>query len=269
MRACFISIFAAIFSLFATIRGLQAAENVQLIHAFSSVGMKQGIHWQNTSADILVRNLGYDKKVFMRIDNCQGEWVDINAGFYHRIDENWELWRITGFNEAFAINTDASQPASSLLCDLNFAIGLKYGSQIFWDNNHGANYRLIANAGSYLTVPIHLEAAYLYPIADSNDMSLSGGIFLKNLGPEKEVEIIYTTDGWQSQGVLVADYQYRYYYGYSVTESPNQYGVEYWSFHGRLPKSETLELAVSYRVNGKQYWDSNLSTNYFLQLAFD
>ena len=271
MRACLNVILATITLLSAllTLGNLQAAEHVRLIHAYSSVGIKNGIHWQNTSLDILVRNLSYEKQVFARIDNCQGEWVDVEAGFHRSIDAEWELWRITGLTHAFAEDSRLAQPTSALICDLDFAIGYRSGPNLYWDNNDGQNYVIDANAGSYLTVPVHLEAAYLYPIADSDEMSLSGGIFLQNLGPEKRVEVIYSTDGWRSQSTVEANYQYRYYYGYSTTESPNQYGVEYWSFHTKLPHAEALELAVAYRVNDKIYWDSNLATNYFLQLRHD
>jgi hypothetical protein len=81
---------------------------------------------------------------------------------------------------------------------------------------------------------------------------------VKNLAPEKKVEIVYTTDSWKTTGVIQAVYQGK------DGNTPSQ---EYWRVQSEITCSgKTIEYAIAYTVNGQTSWDNNFGRNYKITL---
>ena len=85
---------------------------------------------------------------------------------------------------------------------------------------------------------------------------------MKNLSPQKRVFVIYTTDGWKTSDKIQARYQSYQYYGYSSVKSPNDQGVEFWTFNAQVGPVDQVEFAVVYEVEFEKIWDNNWGQNY-------
>lgn len=105
------------------------------------------------------------------------------------------------------------------------------------------------------TVPADAQTIY----ADT----FTGQVTLKNLAYAKQVEIVYTVDGWQTQRQASAAYSSTFWYGaYSSASNPNALGAEEWTFGLDVSGGSTVEYAIAYTVDGQTYWDNNFGHNY-------
>jgi protein phosphatase 1 regulatory subunit 3A/B/C/D/E len=92
------------------------------------------------------------------------------------------------------------------------------------------------------------------------DYNLMGTIKVKNIGFEKVVKVRVSYDSWESHFDVMSTYV------------PNTYSAGHcspydtFSFEFSIPtdldKKQTVQFAVCFEVNGKQYWDSNDGQNY-------
>lgn len=236
---------------------VHAENEVRMQKAFSAVSSYRGSVWQESYAEIVVKNLAYKKNVLVHIEDCRGEWKDIPGYFYRAINHEYEVWRVDRLHRFFPI-----QQTGQEICDLNFAIKYEVDGKTYWDNNRGYDYQLKADEGIYLTDHVTLDKAYLSQWNNQDNSSFSGGVFLANYGYQKEITIVYTVDNWSTINRVNADYSSRYYYGYSSTLSPNDAGFEYWRFYTVIPKTTSIEYYIEYKVNGEIFYDNNFGENY-------
>lgn len=186
---------------------------------------------------IAVKNLAYDKKITVHYTNDGVTWNDSAASYLktNSSDGN-EVWY-------FKI------PANSYTVT-NFALKYEANGATYWDNNNNNNYIIKNNVAcfgkSYLFA--HLPSGYLYD--GINHFSV--GIFLKNIGSPKIVKLRYTEDNWATYKDVDAQYSY------------SEDGVtEYWNAAQNFYSStKQIQYAVSYTVNGVEYWDNNFGQNY-------
>ncbi|SMF80027.1 hypothetical protein [Pseudobacteriovorax antillogorgiicola] len=238
------------------------ANEVRLLKAFSSVGAKYGVAWQNAYLEILVKDIAYDKAVGVRLKDCEGQWRDVPAAYDRSVGNQMEIWRINGLTADFPIDEQAANDHQKQICDLEFALYYRVNELAFWDNNRGQNYTLFKSEGMMMGPDLLSDGAQLYASLHGDSAFFSGRIHLRNLAPHKSVKVIYSRDGWQSQDEVKATYQYQQHYGYSNVPSPNVYGVEFWSFDLRVPPCSQLEYYLIYEVDGQEIVDDNWGNRY-------
>ena len=83
--------------------------------------------------------------------------------------------------------------------------------------------------------------------------SFSGEVYFKNLAVEKNVNIVYSYDNWETSLVGSASFEH-------ATNNPE---FETWAFNLQLSIAvEAIEFAVAYDVDGVTYWANNNGDNY-------
>jgi len=241
--------------------GAHAADEIKLLRSQSIVSTHYGLSMQSIRFETLVKNLAYAKEVYVRMKKPDGSWVDVALAYNRPADNGREVW-----SGSYA---DYSGYALTYQTwDLEFALRYKVSGQEYWDNNGGQNYKQAKDSGSLLVGANVLGQLY----TPSSSYSSSGGVFytsvtLKNLSPNKQVKVVYSTDGWQTTKTAWGSFNSTYWYGaYSGAANPNQYGVEEWNIQLAVGSATHVDYAIAYLVNGQTYWDNNFGQNYGLQL---
>lgn len=228
-----------------------AADEVRLLKAFSAVGSRYGQVWQDVSYTLVVKNLAYEKFVYVHQKEPDGSWVDLPAYYVGPAGDGFEVWKVT--KQYASWGTDP-QPTR----DLEFVARFVVGGVSYWDNNGGANYHLGRNDGPLLNgTHVLVDSSYW---RDTGDLDVS--IDVKNLAYTKNVTVVYTTDGWATSHEAAASYVSGYTYGYAYIQSPNAQNVERWQAHVPAISGNVLLFYVRYEVGGQTYWDSNFGYNY-------
>lgn len=224
-------------------------KNVSLLFVSSAVSYHEGLQSQSASAQVVVKNLAYDKQVAIRLRNAKNEWEDLPLSYAGPASEGFELWR----GEIGKPGTPLDPIVLSAKATMN--------GQTYWDNHGGVNYRIRATQGKRLFGVVVLH--------DSGGLRGDGSFFVnidvQNLGPEKRVQVVYTTDDWAT--VRTADASFQSSYGAGANgnvPSPNAYGVERWLVEGSGIQGARAAYAISYTVNGQTYWDNNFGRNYVM-----
>jgi len=196
------------------------------------------------NAEILVKNIAYNKKVtFVYVQNGS-TWRELDAVYVKDAGNGYELWKVPQLSGYIATGT-------------RFAIKYTVGGVTYWDNNDSKDYflpRVSQLLGPGINVVLN-SAQW-----QSNDFSIYyGSIYVKNINLEKTVDIVYTFDNWQTTKVSRASY----FYG---ADSGN---AEIWQFAltNETPGSANLEYAVSYNTGGVNYWDNNFGQDYIVDLT--
>ena len=251
---------------------LFAADEIKLIRAFSAVGSRYDFVWHTLYMNIAAKNLAPDQKVFVHMDDGTGHWIDVAARFVHTTGEGYSLWSVDNLAGAFAAQapcppTVTDHGPTGRICDLIFALQLRAQGATYLDDNNGLLYHLKAGSGSLLgaAFPVSLESAEAFNF-DAHPTA-GGGVFVKNLGQEQTVTILYSFDQWKTTQSVPAQFQSQYFHAYGAVPSPNAQRVEYWSFHFPVPPpAASVDLAVRYQVDGREYWDNNFGQHYHLSV---
>lgn len=228
-------------------------EPVKLFYAQSFISQSR---WQNSASiwfegKIEIANLAFAKQVTVFYENAAGAWVTAEATFGNALTDNKEVW-------SFKVDGQTGKA---------FAIRYIVNGQTYWDNNNGANYKLTAATlpwwGTYNTIlfgksNLLVENAFGYVNSITNTGHFEGTVTLKNLGFQKTVNIIYSTDNWKTTKTLNATYR----------NLSSDGSLEYWTFVLDFPATPgtTIQYAVCYNVNNTTYWDNNFGKNYQLVL---
>jgi hypothetical protein len=183
--------------------------------------------------EIIVRNVAYEKSISIWTDHPS--WAAISAEFEESLPEKLEKW---------------IAPASEGQHD--FAVKYLVDGKEYWDNNDGLNYKApqVMDGFSVITGK---EFPIVHGASSLINSKLKVYAAVQNLGNDKEVGIIYTTDKWESFEMLNADYYWTM-----------QSGIEVWLIEQSLSTNSDVEFALFYKVNDQQYWDNNFSRNYYL-----
>ncbi|NPC83605.1 endonuclease, partial [Pyxidicoccus fallax] len=225
----------------------RAADEVRLLKAHSSVGSRYGQVWQDVSYTLLVKNMAYEKFVYVYQKEPDGTWVNLPGSYVGPASNGYEVWQVTRQYTSWGTTPEATR-------DLEFVPRIVVGGTSYWDNNWGANYHLGRNDGPLLKNTNVLVAGSYWRDTGHLDVSVD----VQNLAYSKSVTVVYTLDNWATQAEAPAQYVPSYTYGYSYIQSPNAKGVERWSAHIPVPTTGgPLRFYVRYQVNGQTYWDSN------------
>lgn len=230
----------------------QAADEIALQRGQSTVTWRYGSS-QNFGWEAQVANLGPVKSVYAHVKNIDGQWIDVPLQYHSSSGAGKEIWKGYWFAHG---NWDAE-----------YALKYEVNGRTYWDNNQGRNYRQGADTGSLLRDGLNVLNRYEPVVRASWDNQLHGSVTVRNLGPAKNVAVVYSTDGWRTSQVVQAYYNPAYWNsGYSAAPNPNAYGAEEWTYQLPLGEASRLELAVSYTVNGQTFWDNNQGQNYSVRI---
>ncbi|CAO4375044.1 unnamed protein product [Caenorhabditis nigoni] len=91
--------------------------------------------------------------------------------------------------------------------------------------------------------------------------SIVGQVNLLNVAFDKVVVVRYTTNGWETQDQIVANYSHRLF----ATED-----IDAFNFTIAIPVKLTegkCEFCVQYQVAGEEFWDNNDGQNYIVNVS--
>ncbi|GAA4276876.1 carbohydrate-binding protein [Aquimarina mytili] len=243
------------------LKSTQGISNVNLVKAWNSYSYYRGFNTWTRKFTVRVSNLAYDKQVSIYHEKVDGTWEEIPLSYAYSLDNQNEIWigeyRYTGYTEA-------------KIYDDEFVVKYDVDGNTYWDNNNGSNYSIQEKeVGSFFAqadLNISVDADYdsLYPVYGSSGNKFSVIADVRNITSDKQVEVAYTTDGWQTIQYLPLSFTPRWYSGYQyVLISPNQFNIERWTGSVILDASiNSVEYAVVYKVNGQEYWDNNYGRNF-------
>ncbi|MCP3145113.1 carbohydrate-binding protein [Pyxidicoccus xibeiensis] len=228
-----------------------AADEIRLLKAHSAVSSYRGQSWQDVTYTLLVKNLAYEKFVYVYQKQPDGSWVNLPGTYVGPASPGFEIWRVTKQYPSWGANPEPSR-------DLEFVPRLVVGGTFYWDNNWGANYHLGRNDGPMLHNTNVLVDASFWRANGDLDVSID----VKNLAYTKSVTVVYTTDNWATSHEAPAGFVSGYTYAYAYINSPNVKNVERWQAHIPGVTGASLKFAVRYQVNGQTYWDNNFGQDY-------
>jgi hypothetical protein len=183
--------------------------------------------------EIIVKNVAYEKSISIWTNHAS--WAAISAEFEESLPGKLEKW---------------IAPASEGQHD--FAVKYFVDGKEYWDNNNNLNYTApqVKDGFSVITGK---EFPIVHGASSLINSKLKVYAAVQNLGNDKEVGLVYTTDKWESFDTLKADYYWTM-----------QSGIEVWLVEQNLSSNSDVEFALFYKVNDQQYWDNNFSRNYYL-----
>ncbi len=223
-------------------------EMVKLVRATSHIHRKYGMAQLTRSFEIRVKNVAYNKVVMVHHELTNGSWTNLPAKYYKDAGNGYEIW------------TADYSSLNSTTMGTRFVVFYTVNGQTYWDNNNSADFNLNHGDGVLLGSGIGILANTFY----FNGTTATVNIDIRNIAFNKTVELVYTTDNWQTSGVVQAQYQSYYTYGYSYVQSPNQAGFERWIATAPVSNGNNFKYFLKYTVNGKEYFDNNYGQDYKL-----
>lgn len=155
------------------------------------------------------------------------DWMDQEAECVTTLSDGSKIWmaRIISYN-------------------LKYAIKYVADGEVFWDNNNGNDY----TREKIGTAPITVVSQF-----PQGNYSYNVSVLLQNYAYEKNVQLRYTEDNWNSYTDVPLHY-----------DEANDSTTEWWSVDINLDSSKTsdFEYCVYYQVNGQTYWANNFGKNY-------
>lgn len=200
--------------------------------------------------DVAVRNESYDKEVgvvwrVVEVSRTGGatlpqEWNRTTLSYAGVIEHTMERW-----------SAEARQ-MGSVVEYVEYAVFASMNGATYWDNASGVNYRIYS---SWTPSPSRgvVAAGSVRPLgpSPSRAFEFSGRAQVWDYPGDKEVSVLFSTDGWSTVHTILA----------KVVD-------EAWIWNATFtnPRSERLEFAVRYRVEGVDFWDNNKGQNYAYRL---
>ena len=235
------------------------SEPVQLIKAWNASGYYRGYQSYEKKFMVEVANLGYEKSVSALFERKDGVWEEITLNYDFSINNDQEIWSGRFSEGGYSITSRY---------DDEFVIKYEVNGTTYWDNNNGENYMVNGNGYQFgkpeLNVSVDQDFTNFYYSQYGDKSTFSIVADVRNLAPDKEVGVVYTTDGWNTQNYLPLNFQRYWLNGYfNYINSPTAYETERWTGSVNIDNAITsITYAVVYKVNGKEYWDNNYDKNY-------
>jgi hypothetical protein len=241
---------------------------VQLISIQTVAGYYHGYYYKIRNAIVKVQNIAFEKTISLYGEYADGGWGVLNKSedstYLGPAEDGWELWEVK------------SQTVVDYYRDYGDELVIRYtvGGQTYWDNNQGENYQVGDNDGTILTgfAPAIFSEGQWYseaPVGSGYAGTLTIYASLKNLSPEKGVQLVLTNNDWISHTAADFDYVPYYYYGWfdQPIASPNAHGIERWRISYKIPLGSDysrVRFALKYDDGGLEHWDNNFTHNYSL-----
>jgi hypothetical protein len=229
------------------------AESVEFYSGFFGTHSRYGCTQKSGQFSILTSAFGHDKSVYVRLQERDGTWTDLPAVYAETLPDGREFWRTSVTYGEGACPTARTAPTT-----FRFAVKVVPASgATLWDNNGGANFSAPAASGDYLPrINILSWSASIY----NGHLSVAAAV--KNLAFAKQVDVVYTNNGWQSVSYGALTFTSSYTLGYGSYLSPNANGIEHFRGQVQVSGATCLQYAIRYVVNGQTYWDNNFGRNY-------
>jgi len=240
---------------------LKNSSPVQLVKAWNSYSFYRGFNTWTRKFTVKVANLNYDKSVSIYHEKVDGNWEEIPLSYSMSLDNGDEIWE--GQYRYYAYTPGK-------IYEDEFVVKYDVNNTTYWDNNNNNNYKIEEKQiGSFfaepdLNVSVDSDFDRLYTSFDGVTTTLNIVADVRNISPTKEVQVVYTTDGWETERYFSLAYTKYWYNSYDyVLTSPNPFNVERWTGSVTIDEEvDDIEYAVVYKVNGQQYWDNNYGQNY-------
>ena len=236
-----------------------AAEAVQLYTAFFGIQSRYGCTQYSGSFDILTTAFGHDKSVYVHLRESDGAWIDLPASFVEGLPDGRERWRASVIYGQGACPTAKTAPDT-----FEFAVKVSTRAGDTWDHAGGANYSALKASGSFLGDIQVAAAGMSLSLAQDGSHVFRADAFVRNIAYGKSVDVVYSTDGWQTVQTASLEYTPTYVLGYGSYASPNVNGIEVWGRTSMTVPAGCVDFAIRYRVNESEYWDNDFGRNFHL-----
>lgn len=225
---------------------------VDLLRATKTKGCRYSTCWTHTEFSILVDNLAYDKVVGVRWENADTVgWQEAQAWYELTTAEGRELWDLFLANDV-----------------LQFSVIYNAGGQTFTRGPYeltGGRPDFESDTGTWLNDSVNVLVWNVGSLwSGSSTVNIS--VNVRNIAPEKRVQVVYTTDDWNT--MQYADLSYpgeRVFHGYGIIPNPSIYSTEIWQGSFPVGNADRVEYAIVYEAEGATYWDNNFGDNYVLE----
>lgn len=242
-------------------RSSKSTDAVSLVKSWTSSTQFRWYESFTRKFTVKVANLAFDKKVSVYNEKVDGSWDEIPLTFTASIDNGaYEIW--TGAHEN-------SGSGIQRIYDDQFVVKYEVNGNTYWDNNDNANYIMSKSEGYYfadpnLMVSVDIDRVNIFYDRYTNETRFNVTADVRNIAPEKEVGVVYTTDGWQTEHYFPITFRRYWTNGpSSYILSPNNFNIERWNGNTKLDVSvDLVEYAIVYKVNDATYWDNNFGGNY-------
>ncbi len=253
---------------------LASQEKIKLLKSWSVYAwVYHGAYNKEKAFYAEVANLAYTKKVYVHHKMNDGTWADFPLSYMKAGDNGSEIWGMElsygGYGSVIVPGTNIDLSANGFGTEYT----LKYvvNGQIFWDNNGGRNYTVAnpyASDGMYLQNGLNISADTYHSTYNKYNTGRELQVYadVRNISYQKDIKLVYSTDDWKTVKYATVNFLQYYSVGNgSVLPNPNVYGIEKWSVIVSLGNADTkVSYALSYKVNGVEYWDNNFGKNYTL-----
>lgn len=235
-------VLALLIGMFAMVPAVGAVSDrpVKLIYAKPEYVQGEGYA---ATGYVEVENIAYAKNVTIHYSFDGVTWNDCAAEYYKPTWGNYEAWK-------FQTPGTISSPHRGT-AEIRFAIKYEVDGQTYWDNNNQQNYSVAAGYNVTNRYDFGVGGvADFYSYRYNN--TIHGALQLKDLGYQKDVKVIYTTNNWETTNEVSATY--------GSTFEKNDY-VQIWYYD--FPTNESnVQYKLSYTVNGITYVDDNFGEYY-------
>lgn len=221
-----------------------------------------------------VANLAYNKQVFVHHKMTDGAWRDFPLSYLRTAENGNEIW---GWELNYGNGTPEAQNFTAAGFSDEFVLKYVVNGQTYWDNNNNKNYNIsnyINTDGFFMQDGMNLSAdtyrSYLRLSPAPADHYVQVYADVRNIAYNKEVKLVYTTNNWITVKYATLNYANTYAYGgdnFFVNSSLKNF--EKWSAGFFIPQGQgpvSLHYAVSYKVNGVEYWDNNYGRNHTIRV---
>lgn len=197
-----------------------------------------------------LQNIAYEKVLNVVYNGpsyfTPDDWTSVQASYLETAPNGYERWSFATPWGGFAA-----------LATYQFALNYQVAGQSYWDNNDGQDYNLRYGVdegriydGDHALInnsPVMFNNFYV----PGQDL-LGYSILVKNLAYDKLVEVVYSTDNWQTSNAVQASY---------FSSNSQVDGVEIWN--AKVPRAYgPTQYYIRYTVNGTTYYDNNQGQNY-------
>ncbi len=225
---------------------------VQLLYVTNEVSRKKGLVQQDLSFFILVKNIHFTKHIDVIWSGEDGQWRTLPARFHSATQGNKEYWLVSAsFKPA---------PQAALPGGIQFALRYRADGHEFWDNNHGLNYRSLANSGIHATDhhPL-LNIGFQQELEDGRKLVPITVAVSQSLRAQK-VTVHWTMDDWKQTNIT------RCYQKRSRSQNRDGNPIEdrdqVWKGLLNIGNAFRLQYSICCESDDQVLWDNNFDQNY-------
>jgi len=253
---------------------LAASEKIKLLKSGTLAAYYSRSYIREKTFYVEVANLAYNKQVFVYHKMSDGTWKEFPLAYMKQADNNAEVW---GWELNYGVGTPAAQTFAAVGFSDEFVLKYIVNGQTFWDNNNGKNYNISSpykTDGLFLQDGVNVSAdtykSYLLLSPSPNNHYVQVQADVRSLAYNKQVTLVYTTNAWRTVQYQSLNYASTYAYGGdNIFLNNSLQNFEKWTTGFYIPQGQgpiSLQYAISYKVNGVEYWDNNYGRNYTIAI---